>query len=167
MELIEAVRYRDEFYPVGFRKLFALMLVVAVTVLPEVFSWVGTPVQQPGLGMPRGDLGARSRFLSEPEAEGTGLLATLGRILWRTFVVLVATFGLILYYPRSGFKRYALLCGPLIAFLVPACVAQYLEGRTEVFRAEVLVVTLLALAPGVGLYIWLTWRKAKRLGMVW
>lgn len=168
METSEFLRYRDEFYPGGFRKVFALMLVVAVTVLPEAFAWATAPIEHPGAtGIPTGRFRPGGGFLPERETPRSGLLQTFWKVVSRGFVVFVATFGFMLYYPRRGFKRYGLLCGPLTAFVVPWCVSSYLQGRTEVFRAEVLVVALAALSPGVGLYIFLTWRKARRLGMEW
>ena len=55
MELFEAIRYRDEFYSGGFRKIFAPMLVVAVTVLPKAFAWVAPPMKPPAASrMPTG-----------------------------------------------------------------------------------------------------------------
>ncbi|MCA9058723.1 MAG: hypothetical protein KDA85_09495 [Planctomycetaceae bacterium] len=169
----DAVRYRHEFYPAGFRKLMAIMLITSVTVLPEVFSWVGPPEGESTInGIPTGRYAPRGGFLpgdSRPRyaAPQTSFLKTVWTAVKRCFVVVVTTLGVVLYYPRRGFKRYALLCGPVIALLVPLVMSLYLRGRTEVFRAEILVVALIALSPGIGLYVLLTWRKAKRLGMEW
>ncbi|MGE3777187.1 MAG: hypothetical protein AB7F89_08390 [Pirellulaceae bacterium] len=165
---MEIVRYRDEFYPVGFRKLFALMLVSSVTVLPAVASWADTPVESATESrLPTGRFRPRGGFLRETEKPQPGVVSTLWGIVKRCFQVTVATLGVMLYYPRSGFKRYALLCGPFIAFFVPFVVGLYLRGRSEVFRAEIVVVALLALAPGVALYVLLTSRKARRMGIPW
>jgi hypothetical protein len=167
MESIEIVRYRDEFYPAGFRKVFALVLVVSVTVLPELFSWVGTPVERPAARTPTGRFGPSGGFLPERQQPRSNVLHILWSFIKRSVVLLITTLGVALYYPRPGFKRYSLLCGPLIALIVPTCIAVYLQGRTEVFRAEILIVSLVALLPGIGLYVLLTWRKAQRLGMAW
>ncbi len=168
MEDVEIIRYRDEFYPGGFRKVFALMLVVAVTVLPQAFAWVATPIEQPGASsLPTGRFAPRGGFLPQREEPRPGRLQSIWNGIQRSFVVAVATIGFMMYYPRKGFKRHALLCGPLVAFLVPLCVSSYLQGRTEVFRAELVVVALIALSPGIALYVALTWRKARRLGMAW
>jgi hypothetical protein len=172
METPLPLHYRDEFYPSGFRKILAIMLVTAVTVLPEFFSWASPPRQEVSFGSP----GARfpsSRFSSDRFQEDSGG-STAGKVLgvvWRIFktgfVMVVATLGVMLYYPRPGFKRYALLCGPLIAIMVPLTLSLYLRGRTEIFRAEILVVSLVAAIPAIALYFYLTWRKAQRLGMEW
>jgi hypothetical protein len=50
---------------------------------------------------------------------------------------------------------------------VPATIALYLRGRQEVYNVELAFVSFVAMLPGVGLYVLLTWRKAQRLGMVW
>jgi len=163
---MEIVSYHDEFYPSGFRKFMAMLLVLSVTALPEVFSWVSSP-EPPARSMPSGRFSPRGGFLEEREGPARNILSTLWTITKRCFVMLVCTLGLMLYYPRSGFKRYSLLCGPILALTVPLVVSAYLSGRTEVFRAEILVVTLVSLVPGVGLYIFLTWRKAQSMGMVW
>jgi hypothetical protein len=64
MEIVEIIRYRDEFYPGGFRKIFALILVVAVTVLPEALSWVATPMEPPAASrMPTGRFRPSGGFL--------------------------------------------------------------------------------------------------------
>ncbi len=34
-------------------------------------------------------------------------------------------------------------------------------------RIEIFLVSLVAMLPGIGLYVWLTWRKARRRGMMW
>ena len=165
---IEILRYRDEFYPSGFRKVFALMLIVSVTVLPGVFTWVGTPVKQDrATTTPSGQFRPSGGFLPERQEPLTGILELIWTVLKRCLAIFFTTLGVMMYYPSRGFKRYALLCGPLIAIVVPICLAVYLQGRTEVFRAEILLVSLLALSPGIGLYVYLTWRKAQRLGMEW
>jgi hypothetical protein len=168
MEIVEIVRYRDEIYPAGFRKIFALMLLFSVTALPELFSWSEYPGEQsPAAGMPAGRFRPQGGFLSHHEEPKSSFLQKLWTFIKRSCVVLITIFAVMLYYPRSGFKRYALLCGPVFAFVVPFCVANYLQGRTEVYRGEIAAVSVLALAPGIALYVFLTWRKAQRLGMEW
>lgn len=168
VEILEFVRYRDEFYPSGFRKVLALLLVMSVTVMPEVFSWLNSPASPPAVSsLPTGRFHPSGGFLGNRDEPDSGALHTLWTFVKRSFVVIVATFGVMLYYPHSGFKRYALVCGPLMAFLVPPCIEWYLRGRTEVYRVELVLVSLVALLPGILLYIILTWRKARRLGMEW
>ena len=179
MDTLEPIRYRDEFYPVGLRKTLAIMLVTAVTVLPEFFAWANPPATAsratPSMGrsthsmgrMPGSRFGSSSMRAEPGESSLNSILSILWQVTKTGFVMVVATAGVMLYYPHAGFKRYALLCGPLLAILVPLTLAMYLRGRTEIFRAEILVVSLIAMAPVVALYIFLTWRKAKRLGMDW
>jgi hypothetical protein len=139
-----------------------------VTVLPATFTWVSQPVEQPGFArMPTSRFGSGGGYLSRRDEPRSNVLHIIWSVIKRSAVVVAATIGFMLYYPRQGFKRYALLCGPLAAFIVPWAVSSYLQGRTEVFRAELFVVALIALSPGIALYVFLTWRKAQRLGMAW
>lgn len=168
MQASEPLSYREEFYPGGFRKTLAIALVVSVTALPTVFSWVGTPVDQDAaMNMPSGRFRPSGGLLPERETSSDSVFDRIWSTIKRAAVVFMTTIAFVLYYPRLGFKRYALLCGPLLAFIVPACIDMYLQGRVEVYRVEVALVMLAAMSPGVGLYMWLTWRKARRQGMVW
>jgi hypothetical protein len=165
-DLVESVSYRDEFYPRGFRKVFALMLIAAVTVIPPLFAWQHEPAEPSGgRSFPTGRYAPRGGFL--PERESPGVLATVWTGIKRVTMIVITTAALMLYYPRRGFKRYALLCGPILAIVAPWAVGAYLQGRSEVFRFEIVLVAMAASLPGAFLYVFLTWRKAKRLGMVW
>lgn len=170
MEVIEAapiVSYRDEFYPSGFRKLFALLVIASATTLPPLFAWQSGSIDHPGASFPTGRFGPRGGFLPDRDPPGRGFLNTVWTVIKGVTKAVIVTAGLMLYYPRRGFKRYSLICGPVIAWLAPLCVAFYLAGRVEVFRFEIVLVALIGALPGAALYVWLTWRKAQRLGMVW
>lgn len=168
MSNVEFERYRDEFYPSGFRKIFAMLLVTSVVVLPELNAWRDSPAQRPSpMGMPSGRFRPSGGFLSEYSEPRPSLFQSVWSSIKRGFVTIVAIVGVMLYYPRTGFKRYALLVGPVFAFLVPVCVRLYLQDRTEVYSTEIVLVSLVAFLPGIALYAFLTWRKAQRLGMDW
>lgn len=168
METAEVLSYREEFSPNGLRKIIAMLMIATVTVLPPVVSWERSSGEEStARGMPTGRFAPGGGFLPEAPPPHVRALAWLGTVLWRLFTLAVTVVGLIIYYPRKGFKRYALVAAPILAFFVPAAVALYLHGRSEVFRVEVFLVTLVAAAPAVALYVYLTWRKARRLGMMW
>lgn len=170
VEVLEPVRYRDEFSMYGLRKVLAGLLIAAATTLPPVIAWQHPAADPPrSAGFPSGRFAPRGGFLREREQPSTGrtILSWLAAAFRHTTVAVVTTLGLMLYYPRQGFKRYALLCGPLLAVIVPACLSAYLQGREEVYRVELVLVSMIASLPAIGLYVWLTWRKAKKLGMVW
>ena len=86
---------------------------------------------------------------------------------WLAFRTLLAAFGtavgMAIYYPRRGFKRYALLCGPIIGVGSAALTSWWLTGRANVHRFEVVFAALLGAAPGVLLYVFLTRRKWNKL----
>jgi hypothetical protein len=163
---VETVSYRDEFYPRGFRKLFALLIIAGVTTLPPVIAWQNEPAEQAG-GLPTGMYAPRGGFLPDGDEAAPGFLTRVWTGIKRLTAIAFTTAALMLYYPRRGFKRYALLCGPIIALAAPWVLAAYLSGRSEVFRFEIAMVAMAASLPGAALYVWLTWRKAKRLGMEW
>jgi hypothetical protein len=166
-QAVEVISYRDEFYPAGFRKLLALMMISAVVAIPPLFAWQHEPVERPARSFPTGRYAPRGAFLPDREPAGQRIAGAVLSGFKHLTIAFVVTLGLALYYPRSGFKRYSLLCGPLIAWLAPLCVAAYLAGRTEVFRFEIVLATIASALPGAALYVWLTWRKAQRQGMVW
>lgn len=170
-ELVEAdpVSYREEFYPNDLRKGLVLMAITFILVLPEVFAWGSgsTPVESPR-SFPSGAYRPRGGFIREPsESTASKIFNTIGSIVKRIFIIGAVTIALMVYYPRAGFKRFALLAGPIIAILVPLAIATYLQGREEVYRVELVFVTMLAALPGAALYVGLTWMKAKRLGWQW
>jgi hypothetical protein len=180
VELVQPLSYREEFGLRGFRKMLAAMLILAVTVIPVLSAWQRGPAEEdaggafprgefgPRAGLPAGRFGPRRGMFAEREAGGGwNVLRVIWSAIVRGFVIIATTLLLMLYYPASGFKRYALLAGPLIALLVPATIAMYLRGRQEVYNVELALVSCVAMLPGVGLYVLLTWRKAQRLGMVW
>jgi len=140
-EPVEIKSFRDEFYPSGGRKVIAMLLIIAVTGFPALRQWE-----------------------TYAEYETT---SRIWEVLRTAFTMFVVTASLMLYYPSWGYKRYALLSGPMIALCIPWAVSSYLQGRTTVYRTEVAIVTLVAALPGAALYGYLCWRKARRRGMEW
>jgi hypothetical protein len=180
VEIDQPLSYREEFGLRGFRKMLAAMLILAVTVLPSLSAWQRGPAAAGDVGafpqrefgpradFPAGRFGRRGGMVAERQpAAAWNVLGVIWSAMVRGFVIIATTLLLMLYYPASGFKRYTLLAGPLIALLVPATIALYLRGRQEVYNVELAFVSFVAMLPGVGLYVLLTWRKAQRLGMVW
>ena len=131
--------YHEEFYPHGLRKTLALLIIFGATVLPTMIAWEQSPIEEPGsASMPTGRFVPRGGFLPDRPQPSSGI----GRWIAGVFTTLAVTFGVVLYYPKSGFKRYAILCGPVMALCIPACLGAYLSGRVEVFRIEIMLVTL-------------------------
>jgi hypothetical protein len=172
----------EALYPRGLRKTMAMVLFFVTTTTPTVFLWQNPPANP----QPNGPIGiARFRSLHEPPSRGFG-----GRSMtpgfgpgfaapapapsrtasnWLTsFVQLfLATVGgalsLALYYPRWGFKRYAILCGPLVGLGTMFFLGVYLFARTEVYRFEIVFAAMIGAIPGLLLYVLLVVWKTQRL----
>jgi hypothetical protein len=152
--------FYSDFYPRGFRKFFAIGVICLTTLVPAVAAWKDAPgpipPQGPAFGPrfpgPRGfparQQGDQPSLVSRVLQAGRILLAAFGSIL-----------GLMIYYPRSGFKRYALLCGPALGIGSFLLLNWYLTGRVKVYRFEAVFAALLGGLPGVLLYIFLARRK--------
>jgi hypothetical protein len=163
---VEPVSYRDEFRLRGLRKTLALMIIAAITTIPPVFAWQNEPAEAAGSrSFPTGRFAPRGGYL--PDQEESGFLTTVWTGFKRLLAIAITTAGLMLYYPRRGFKRYAVLAGPIIALSTPWILGAYLAGRQEVFRFEIVLVAMASALPGAAVYVWLTWRKGRKLGMVW
>jgi hypothetical protein len=154
--------FYEDLYPRGFRKLLAIGIIFASSALPATYAWQhgGDAVADPAdhFGVPRG-FAPPPRFGPAPpaaRAEGVPLRRTF-------FAMLGSAIGLVVYYPRRGFKRYALLCGPLIGLGTAILTTSWLTGRQHVHRAELVFAALLGGAPGALLYAWLARRKWIKL----
>lgn len=159
-------------YPRGFRKFLALILFFAATTTPTVFLWQNPPdspaVSEAGSFAPYP--APPSRYPSH-RPYGPQASSSSGSTWWLLFCsfmqLSLATFGglfsLALYYPRSGFKRFALLCGPLVGLGTMFLLGIYLAARTNVYRFEIPLVAIVGAAPGLTMYVLLVSWKANRL----
>jgi hypothetical protein len=149
--------YYEDFYPRGIRKMVAISIICLTTMVPAVIVWKdgGEPAPQPHPGI-------RPRFGNRPLGGNQAPQpAAASRLpIFRTMLAVLGGFlGLALYYPRSGFKRYALLSGPLSGIGSLFVIGEYLAGRTTVYRFEIVFASLIGALPGVILYVILTRRK--------
>lgn len=66
--------------------------------------------------------------------------------------LLGATVSLMILMPFRGCKRYALLFGPPMGFMVVSAVGLWLLGRTEIYRFEPVIIGVLAASPAFALW---------------
>lgn len=146
----------------GFLRYLAIILFVAGVVLPLDSSWregrlSGTPETRSNV--PRfGNV--RSRFVDDArEQQG---------VPWylKTIAVVSSIVALMLYLPRWGFKRYALLAGPIMGLGAFWVLGYWLSGRTTIVRYEPVLAGMLGALPGIVLWIVLVRIKARRLGLL-
>jgi hypothetical protein len=163
-------------YPRGFRKTIALLLFFVMTTMPTVFSWQNPPTSpaasnssginsfEPFPGPPSRHFNHRPFGAAQqatPPSRGWAYL--LSSFLQLSLATIGGAFSLALYYPRSGFKRFALLCGPLVGLGTMFTLGLYLAARSEVYRFEICFASLVGAAPGLALYVLLVSWKANRL----
>lgn len=178
----------EALYPRGFRKTLAMILFFLVTTLPTVILWENTPVSQtplPGSAGARGFGGSGfgphdrfggspggrfqpssfgGRFNSAPQASRNWSWSNILPPFAQVFLATVGgAFSLALYYPRSGFKRFAILCGPMLGFGSMSALALYLAARSEVYRFEICFVAIAGALPGLLVYLALVYWKTNRL----
>lgn len=75
-------------------------------------------------------------------------------------------FSLALYYPRWGFKRFAILCGPIVGIGTMLLLSMYLFARTDVYKFEICIVAIIGALPGLLLYLLLVAWKFRRLALM-
>jgi hypothetical protein len=133
----------------GFRKFLAIALFFLTVVLPVSSLW-----QEGGLepaASPRFPSFTRGARQTEPAIRTPWYLwplAITGGIL-----------SLALYCPNWGYKRYALLCGPIAAIGTQMFLVYWLTGRTTVYRFEPVLVAMAGALPGIAIWVMLILRK--------
>lgn len=170
----QANSFYEDLYPRGFRKFLGISVVCLTSLIPALMHWKQGPDPNPqpapafgphysghrGLAGPQPDRFSQPRKLVDTLlAIGRTLLAVLGGVL-----------GLAIYYPRSGFKRFALLCGPILGIGSMMLAGWYLTGRTKVYRFEAVFAALIGAFPGIALYVLLVrrkWRKKHATETLW
>jgi hypothetical protein len=152
--------FGQDFYPRGWLKVLAILLIFSTTLLPAVISWKNGPGR---------DLQMPSRFgpgfgsLRQAPALEAGQPVSSRLPIGQTILAVVGSVvGLALYYPKWGFKRYALLAGPVLGIGAMYFLNGYLEGRQTVHRVEIVFGGLLGSLPGCLFYTWLARRKWRR-----
>ncbi len=134
--------------PGGFRKFLAIVLFMATVIFPVQSIWKdGGLDPEPVSRFP-----ASTRFAQSTVKTPWYLwpLAITGGIL-----------SLALYCPNWGCKRYALLCGPIAAIGAQMFLTYWLTGRTNVFRTEVVLISMAGAFPGIAIWAMLILRKAQ------
>lgn len=183
MGYLAPINVDDSLYPSGWRKTLAMLLFFATTTMPSVFVWqypnrqppipVGVSAVRPWEG-PTGrtwtytsqaPVGARSQmYISNfPSNKRPSPFRWLGSFFRLSLAVLGGILSLALYYPFSGFKRFAVLCGPIVGLGSMIALGMYLFARTEVYRFEIAFAAICGALPGVALYAILVYTKANRL----
>ncbi|WP_425617428.1 hypothetical protein NA78x_001105 [Anatilimnocola sp. NA78] len=174
----------DSLYPRGFRKTLAMVLFFVTATLPSVVFWqsedsppqphgpVGFAAMHPLDGPPSRAFGPGPRSFGVshrhshygPAAnDGPSLMSWVGTFFRWSLAFFGGIFSLALYYPRWGFKRFALLCGPIAGLGAMMALAMYLFARTEVYRFEIVFASMFGALPGILLYALLVYAKASRL----
>jgi len=154
----QPLTFYDDFYPRGFRKFFAMGIIFLTSALPATYAWQHGPIQQPQ---------NRHAFPPRPpnrwvNQDGDGNLTGMPRSFSYKRMLLAmfcSMLGLMIYYPRWGFKRYALFCGPFIGWGTSVATSTWLIGRAEVYRVELVFAAMLGGIPGTIVYVLLARRK--------
>ncbi|MBI3860991.1 MAG: hypothetical protein HY290_03765 [Planctomycetia bacterium] len=160
--------FYEDFYPRGVRKFVAIGVICVTTLVPSVVAWKdgagAVPQQSPAFGS---RFGIPGRGGNAPSPRPGIPWSRIGRMLLSAFG---GALGLAIYYPRWGFKRYALLCGPILGIGSIVVAEWYLTGRTRVYRFETVFTSLIGGLPGVVLYVLLArrkWRKKQPADTIW
>ncbi len=156
-----------DFYPRGLRKFFAIFVIFVTTFLPVLTAWKAGPESA---AQPVRAFGPRFGN-TRREAIGRSSSVVSRMPIFRTLLAMFGgALGLAIYYPRWGFKRYALLCGPILGLGSMWLVGWYLTGRTTVYRFETVFAALIGAFPGAALYVLLArrkWHKKNAAESIW
>jgi hypothetical protein len=149
--------FYEDFYPRGFRKLLAVGVICLTSLVPAIVAWQREPENAPvqRFGGPGGFSGLRPGGFNKLQ-NTAGSRLPIGRTVLAMFG---GVFGLMIYCPRWGFKRYALVCGPILGLGSILVLNWYLTGRTKVYRFEAVFAALIGTLPAVAVYILLARRK--------
>jgi len=159
--------FYEDLYPRGLRKLLAIGVICATTLLPAITAWKTGPEPVPQPGPAFGPRFGNSRRGTDGRTNSAGSTLPVGRTLLAMFG---GALGLAIYYPRWGFKRFALLCGPVLGMGSMFVAGWYLSGRSTVYRFEVVFSALIGALPGVALYVALVrrkWHKKQAATTIW
>jgi hypothetical protein len=83
----------------------------------------------------------------------------------KPLAVVMSILALMLYLPNWGFKRYALIAGPMIGLGSIWLLTYWLTGRTSIHRFEPVLAAMLGALPGVAVWILLVRAKAHRCNL--
>jgi hypothetical protein len=171
LEPVLVPQLRDELYPRGFRKLLGMILVMLATIFPAVNAWKNPPAvspTRPSFGPPPLGRINNTRFGRTAEKRSSFFsLNTAVSFFTKAMAFIMTAVGMMIYFPRSGFKRYALVAAVWLPIAVPWALSAYLSGRTSVYRSEIFLVSLTAAAPGLAMYVLLVAWAGKRRGWAW
>jgi hypothetical protein len=150
----------------GFHRYLALTLFFLCTILPVDCLWKegkldpqNNAAQTPPRFGPR--FGPRlGQQAAEEERSGV-------EVTWYLWPLAVggSILAMMLYCPNWGFKRFALLGGPIAGIGALMFLSYWLTGRDRIYRFEPVLIALLGAAPGVGLWVLFILRKATQRGM--
>jgi hypothetical protein len=159
--------FYEDLYPRGLRKLFAIGLICATTLLPAITAWKAGPQPVPQPGPAFGPRFGTARRGSDDRKNAAAATLPIGRTM---LAMLGGMLGLAIYFPRRGFKRCALLAGPVLGLGSMFVAGWYLSGRSTVYRFEAVFSALIGALPGVALYIALVrrkWHKRHSADTMW
>lgn len=145
----------------GFRRYLAVMIFVGCIILPVESLWKDGKLEtQENTTTNR--FGPRSARLAAAETPNSGVKVTW--YLW-PIAVMGSMLALALYCPGWGFKRYALLCGPIVGIGALMFLSYWLTGRDKIYRFEPVLVAFAGAAPGIAIWTMLVLRKAEKKGL--
>jgi len=159
--------FYEDLYPRGLRKLFAIGLICATTLLPTITAWKAGPEPALQAGPAYGPRFGNARRGTDGRTHAPASTLPIGRTM---LAVSGCMLGLAIYYPRRGFKRFALLCGPVLGLGSMFVAGWYLSGRSTVYRFEAVFSALIGALPGVALYVALVrrkWHKRHSAETIW
>lgn len=169
----EVLSCQEELSRRTFRNLCGYLLFAACVIVPAISDWKsGAPVMAPAVGQP--GIGNPSQFPGNRQQPG-GVLSDSGDvrarlakwIWWLTramFASIGTTIAMVVLLPYRGCKRFALLFGAPTGLAAMIATGVWLSGRTVVYRAEIVVIAIVAALP-TG-FLWMKcceWSRSRRL----
>lgn len=146
----------------GLSRYLALIIFFACIILPVESLWKDGKLDPERNATQMGRIGPRLGRMATGDAAPSGVQVSW--YLW-PIAVMGSIVALMLYCPGWGFKRYALLCGPIAGIGALMFLSYWLTGRHTIYRFEPIVVAMAGATPGIALWTMLVLRKAANKGL--
>lgn len=142
--------------PNGMRRFLAIAIFVLCVIIPVQSAWQD--------GQLEGESTSISRFGPRLGRAGYVNSTPSVHISWYLWPLAItgSIFSLALYFPSWGFKRYALVCGPVAGIGALMFLSYWLTGRQTIYRFEPVLVAMAGAVPGVAVWALLILRKIER-----